>query len=200
LEGPLLKIAKGSTTWISLPILLTAVLASVGSWYASALALAGTLFVIFFHRDPDRAPQGDGMVSPADGRVITAGPDRIAVFMGAYDVHVNRSPLDGLVKSTLYTTGGHYPAFLNVASKNQRNEILVETADGDVVVSQIAGALVRRIVCYVKPGDRVVRGQRIGMIHFGSRVEVTIPEGYRQYVNIGDKVRAGESIIAVKDS
>jgi phosphatidylserine decarboxylase len=198
-EGQTLKIAKGSTTWISLPILLTAILASVGSWYASAIALAGTLFVIFFHRDPDRAPQGDGMVSPADGRVVTAGPEKIAIFMGANDVHVNRSPLDGLVKSTLYTAGGHYPAFLNIASKNQRNEIVIGTVSGDVAVSQIAGALVRRIACYVKPGDRVVRGQRIGMIHFGSRVEVTIPRGYRQYVDIGDRVRAGESIIAVKD-
>ena len=128
MEGLILKIAKGSTTWISLPILLTAILASIGSWYASALALAGTLFVIFFHRDPDRAPLGDGMVSPADGRVVTAGPGRVAIFMGAYDVHVNRSPLDGLVKRTLYTAGGHYPAFLNIASKNQRNEILIETS------------------------------------------------------------------------
>jgi phosphatidylserine decarboxylase len=183
-----------------LPIILTAILAAVGSWYVSALALAGTLFVIFFHRDPDRAPKGAGMVSPADGRVIMAGPDRIAVFMGAYDVHVNRSPLDGLVKSTLYTIGGHYPAFLNVASKNQRNKIVIETSEGDVEVSQIAGALARRIVCYVKTGDRVVRGQRIGMIHFGSRVEVTIPKGYQQFVNIGDRVRAGESVIAVKEA
>lgn len=140
------------------------------------------------------------MVSPADGRVVAAGHNRVAIFMGAYDVHVNRSPLDGLVKNTMYTVGGHYPAFLNIASKNQRNEIVIETADGDVEVSQIAGALARRIVCYVKPGDRVMRGQRIGMIHFGSRVEVTIPEGYRQYVKIGDRVRAGESIIALKDS
>ncbi len=200
MEGPFLKIAKGSTTWISLPLMLTAVLAVLGSWYASALALIGTIFVIFFHRDPDRAPQGEGMVSPADGRVIKADTDGIAIFMGVHNVHVNRSPLDGLVKRTQYTKGGHYPAFLNLASKNQQNKIDIETAEGDIEISQIAGALARRIVCYVKPGDRVVRGQRIGMIHFGSRVEVTIPKGYRQYVNIGDRVRAGESIIAVKES
>lgn len=84
-----MRIAKGSTTWISLPLVLTAILAVLGSWYASALALIGTIFVIFFHRDPDRAPQGEGMVSPADGRVIMTDPDRIAIFMGAYDVHVN---------------------------------------------------------------------------------------------------------------
>jgi phosphatidylserine decarboxylase len=199
MEGWVLKIAKGSTTWISLPLLITAILAAAGSWYASALALAGTIFVVFFHRDPDRVPLGDGMVSPADGRVVMAGPDKIAVFMGAYDVHVNRSPLDGLVKSTLYTTGGHYPAFLSIASRNQRNRIVIETAEGDIEISQIAGALARRIVCYVKSGDRIVRGQRIGMIHFGSRVEVTIPKGYQKFVGIGDRVRAGESIIAVKD-
>lgn len=180
--------------------MLTAVLAVLGSWYASALALVGTIFVIFFHRDPDRAPLGVGMVSPADGRVIKADPDRIAIFMGAYDVHVNRSPLDGLVKRTQYTKGGHYPAFLNLASKNQQNKIEIETAEGNVEISQITGALARRVVCYVKPGDRVVRGQRIGMIHFGSRVEVTIPRGYRQFVTIGDRVRAGESVIAVKST
>lgn len=195
-----MRIAKGSTTWISLPLVLTAILAVLGSWYASALALIGTIFVIFFHRDPDRAPQGDGMVSPADGRVIKTDPDRIAIFMGAYDVHVNRSPLDGLVKRTQYTKGRHYPAFLNLASKNQQNKIEIETNEGNIEVSQITGALARRVVCYVKPGDRVVRGQRIGMIHFGSRVEVTIPRGYRQFVTIGDRVRAGESVIAVKST
>jgi phosphatidylserine decarboxylase len=195
-----LRIAKGSTAWISLPIILTAFLAALGSWYVSALALTGSLFVIFLHRDPDRSPHGDGMISPADGRVVMAGPDKIAIFMGPYDVHVNRSPMNGLVKSTLYTAGGHYPAFLGIASKNQQNRILIETAEGDVEVSQIAGAIARRIVCYVNSGDRVVRGQRIGMIHFGSRVEVTIPAGYRHYVDLGDKVRAGESIIAVKNT
>jgi phosphatidylserine decarboxylase len=193
-----LRIAKGSSAWISLPIVLTAILAALGSWYVSALALTGSLFVIFFHRDPDRSPRGDGMVSPADGRVVLATSQRIAIFMGPYDVHVNRSPMNGLVKSTLYTKGGHYPAFLEIACKNQQNQIVIETQEGEIVVSQIAGALARRIACYVNPGDRIVRGQRIGMIHFGSRVEVTIPRGYQHYVNLGDKVRAGESIIAVK--
>jgi phosphatidylserine decarboxylase len=194
-----LRIAKGSSAWISLPIVLTAILAALGSWYVSALALTGSLFVIFFHRDPDRSPRGDGMVSPADGRVVLATSQRIAIFMGPYDVHVNRSPMNGLVKSTLYTKGGHYPAFLKIACKNQQNRIVIETQEGEIVVSQIAGALARRIACYVNPGDRIVRGQRIGMIHFGSRVEVTIPRGYRHYVTLGDKVRAGESIIAVKN-
>jgi phosphatidylserine decarboxylase len=195
-----LKIAKGAAAWISLPIILTAALAAIGSWYASSLALMGTLFVIFFHRDPDRSPHGDGMISPADGRVVMAGSDRIAIFMGPYDVHVNRSPMDGLVKSTVYSKGGHYPAFLGIASKNQQNRIKIETAEGEIEISQIAGAIARRIVCYVNPGDKVVRGQRIGMIHFGSRVEVTIPKGYRNFVELGDKVRAGESIIAVKSA
>jgi phosphatidylserine decarboxylase len=175
-------------------------LAALGSWYASALALLGTLFVIFFHRDPDRSPLGEGMVSPADGRIINADSNRITVFMGAYDVHVNRSPLDGIVKSTQYTKGGHFPAFLKVARKNQQNKIEIETKEGEIEVYQITGILARRIVCYVKPGERIVRGQRIGMIHFGSRVEVTIPKDYQQFVNIGDRVRAGESIIAVKNA
>lgn len=140
------------------------------------------------------------MISPADGRIVMVGPDRIAIFMGPYDVHVNRSPMDGLVKRTEYTRGGHYPAFLGIASKNQQNRIEIETIEGDIEISQIAGAIARRIVCYVNPGDQVIRGERIGMIHFGSRVEVTIPKGYIRYVELGEKVRAGESIIAVKSS
>lgn len=194
-----MKIAKNSGVWISIPLLICAILATIGSWYASAMALAGSMFVIFLHRDPERSPQGEGMISPGDGRVVLASRTRIAIFMGPYDVHVNRSPLNGTVKSTQYTKGSHFPAFLGISSKNQQNRIEMETEHGDTIeIFQIAGALARRIVCYVHPGDNVLRGQRIGMIHFGSRVEVTIPIGYICTVKVGDKVRAGETIIAVK--
>ena len=112
-----LKLAKNSTAWISVPIFLTAALAVAGSWYMSAVALAGFVFMIFFHRDPDRLPHGDGMVSPADGRIIQATPERITVFMGPSDVHVNRAPMDGTVRSIEYRKGTHLPAFLNQASQ-----------------------------------------------------------------------------------
>ncbi len=193
-----MKLARNSTAWISLPIFLTAALAIVGSWYISAVALVGSIFMLFFHRDPDRLPRGEGMISPADGRIIQASKRGFAIFMGPSDVHVNRAPLDGVVRKTEYIKGGHFPAFLVQASKNQQNRITLETPDGEVELRQITGTLVREIVCYVRPGDRVARGERIGMIRFGSRVEVTMPEGYEIRVNMGDKVRAGETVIAVK--
>jgi phosphatidylserine decarboxylase len=193
-----LKLAKNSTAWISVPIFLTAALAIAGSWYMSGVALVGFIFMIFFHRDPDRLPRGDGMVSPADGRIIQATPEKITVFMGAYDVHVNRAPLDGTVRSIEYRKGSHMPAFLNRACHNQQNRIRMETDDGDLELRQITGTIVREIVCYVRPGDHVLRGERIGMIRFGSRVEASIPEGYKLQVGLGDKVRAGETVVAVK--
>ncbi len=87
-----MKLAKNSTAWVSVPIFLTAALAAAGSWYMSAVALAGFVFMIFFHRDPDRLPHGDGMVSPADGKIIQATPERITIFMSPSNVHVNRAP------------------------------------------------------------------------------------------------------------
>lgn len=195
-----MKIARGSRAWISLPIVTTALLAALGSRYAAAIAFFGSVFIIFFHRDPDRFPLGEGMISPADGRIVEALPERIAIFMGLCDVHVNRAPLDGAVMATQFKMGGFLPAFLSSASKNQQNQIEIQTDCGDMELCQITGAIVRRIMCYVSPGDRVARGERIGMIRFGSRVEVTIPEGYRLFVKIGDRVRAGETVIAVRCS
>ncbi|HWQ19413.1 MAG TPA: phosphatidylserine decarboxylase [Methanotrichaceae archaeon] len=195
-----MKLARGSAAWISTPLIMTAMLAIFGIWYASALAFIGSIFLIFFHRDPDRFPIGDGMVSPADGKIVVALPQRIAIFMSPFDVHVNRSPMDGEVLATEYKKGKHAPAFLGKASENQRNLIEMETTDGNIDLCQMTGAIVRRILCYVRPGDQVARGERIGMIRFGSRVEVTIPLGYELFVKKGDRVRAGETIIAVKVS
>jgi phosphatidylserine decarboxylase len=195
-----LKLAKDSTAWISVPIFLTAAMAALGSWYISALALAGSIFMIFFHRDPDRMPSGNGMISPADGRIIKILHDKITIFMGPADVHVNRAPLDGVVLKTEHVRGSHLPAFLGAASNNQQNRIEMETSDGVIELRQITGTLVREIICYVRPGDHVVRGERIGMIRFGSRVEMTVPENYDLSVRLGDKVRAGETIVAVKRS
>jgi len=194
-----LKLAKNSTAWISVPIFITALLAAVGNWYASSVALIGSIFIIFFHRDPDRAPEGDGIVSPADGRVLPAEQNKIAVFMGPWDVHVNRAPLSGLVKAVQHIKGGHAPAFLGAASRNDRNKILLQTSYGDIEIWQISGSLVRDIICYVCPGDKVSRGERIGMVRFGSRVEITIPPGFEICVENGEKVHAGESIIAVNN-
>jgi phosphatidylserine decarboxylase len=193
-----LKLAKDSRGWISVPIILTAALAAAGNWYISAAAFMGLLFMIFFHRDPDRLPQSEGMLSPADGRIIQATPEKVTVFMGFGDVHVNRSPLDGTIISVEQRKGTHLPAFLNRSCQNQQNRIRIDTEDGEIQLCQITGTFVREIICYVKPGDHVLRGERIGMIRFGSRVETTIPRGYKLQVAIGDSVRAGKTVLAIK--
>jgi len=193
-----LKLARDSRGWISVPIILTAALAAAGSWYISAAAFMGLIFMIFFHRDPDRLPQSEGMLSPADGRIIQATPEKVTVFMGLADVHVNRAPLDGTIISVEHRNGTHLPAFLNRASQNQQTRMRIQTKDGEIELCQITGTIVREIVCYVKPGDYVLRGERIGMIRFGSRVETTIPRGYELQVSLGDSVRAGKTVIAVK--
>ena len=195
-----MKLAKDSTAWISAPIFLSAALAAAGNWYMSALALAGSIFMIFFHRDPDRLPEGEGMLAPADGKVIQAAVNRITIFMSPSNVHVNRAPLDGWVRNIEYRKGTHLPAFLGRACLNQQNRMHLSTDDGEMELSQITGTLVREIVCYVGPGDRVSRGERIGMIRFGSRVEVSIPFGYSLQVAKGDRVRAGQTVIAVRNT
>ncbi|MFC1787082.1 phosphatidylserine decarboxylase [Halobacteriota archaeon] len=187
-------IAKGSVGWMvpSIVLALGAILLRI-----YPIALFGAALVIFFmmfFRDPDRIPKEKGFISPADGVVMHAG-SKVTIFMRLRDVHVNRAPLAGVIKEIKYLKGMHRPAFLNT-NQNEQNHITIETSHGDVNVVQIAGILARRIVCYVKEGDKVEAGQRIGVILFGSKVEVTIPHGYDIIVEPGDKVKAGESVLA----
>jgi len=158
------------------------------------------LFAIVFFRDPYRG-KGPGIVSPADGRILTAdsGSGKIVVFMGIHNVHVNRAPLDGRVGSVVHTPGGHAPAYAESAAANERVQTVLETQFGPVKVTQVAGVFARRIVPYVRRGDAVRKGQRIGMIRFGSRVELILPRGLRLSVRVGDKVRAGETTVAEVD-
>ncbi|MBN1323227.1 MAG: phosphatidylserine decarboxylase [Methanotrichaceae archaeon] len=193
-----MRLARGSAAWITTPIILTAALAAAGQWWGFALALVGSAFMVFFHRDPDRIPEGDGMLSPADGIVVVAEPGRLAIFMNAHNVHVNRAPLDGLVRAVCSTGDGHAPAFLARSIANRQKRIDLDTGDGPMQVHQIAGFVVRQIVTYIHPGDPVKRGERIGMIRFGSRVEVTMPPGYQLVVGRGDRVLGGQTVIAVK--
>jgi phosphatidylserine decarboxylase len=195
-----MKLARNSTAWVMAPVFLTVGLAAAGIWLLSAVSLAGFVFMIFFHRDPDRLPSGDGMLAPADGKVIQASSGKITIFMSPSNVHVNRAPLDGYIRNIEYRKGTHLPAFMGRATKNQQNRMHLETVDGIMELRQITGTLVREIVCYVHPGDQVSRGERIGMIRFGSRVEVSIPVSYTLQVNKGDKVRAGETVVAVRNS
>lgn len=168
------------------------------------------LFVLQFFRDPPRtvpnAPKG--VLSPADGRIVvvekTTDPYlkrealKISVFMNVFNVHSNRSPVDGEVTKVEYFPGSFVNADLNKASlENERNAVVVRMSDGtDVTFVQIAGLVARRILCYTKAGDKLARGQRYGFIRFGSRVDVYLPPGSLPKVTVGDKVKATETILA----
>lgn len=173
--------------------------------------LAG--FLVNFFRDPERVPpEGPGLVvSPADGRVIVAeqGVDeprflktraaKVSVFMSPLDVHVNRSPVDGEVVGVHYNPGKYFAAYADKASlDNEQNAVVMRTADGrGIVFVQIAGFLARRIVCRLKPGDRCRRGERVGMIKLGSRVDVYIEGDVDLTVKLGDRVTAGQTVLGV---
>ncbi len=169
-----------------------------------------TLFVLQFFRDPAREiPENpDAVLSPADGRIVAVEKvvdpylDResvkVSVFMNVFNVHSNRSPVDGEVKKIWYFPGKFVNADLDKASlENERNAVWIRTDEGiDVTSVQVAGLIARRILCYVKEGQKVSRGQRYGFIRFGSRVDVYLPPESRILVGIGDKVYATESILA----
>lgn len=141
---------------------------------------------------------GDAILSPADGKIIKIGGNEISIFMSLFDVHVNRAPVAGEIEKIIYREGRFRAAFLDDAQKeNESNTIIVKTDRGNVTFTQIAGMIARRIVCNVKKGHRVNAGQRIGMIKFGSRVDLEMPNGVTMMVNRGEKVQSGRSIIAI---
>jgi phosphatidylserine decarboxylase len=203
-------LAKGSLSWVSATFLFTAVTGyfSIDSSgfikvLLSGLSIIGlllTLIFLVFFRDPERTPSGDGddAVSPADGKVISIKDRKLCIFMNIHNVHVNRAPLSGTVMDIDYKPGGYIPASNKDSDANERNHVKIKTDNGNIELTQIAGILIRRIVSYISEGSQVIRGERIGMIRFGSRVDVIIPEVYTYTVNVGDKVKAGESIIARK--
>ena len=184
-------------------------------WIVRLPILAGlctflTLFVIYFFRDPERGvPPGDkAILSPADGKVIQVQPCveerfiqgpaiKISVFMSLFNVHVNRSPLSGRVVDSSYAPGKFLRADLDRASSaNEQNALLVETAEGArLLVVQIAGLIARRIVCWVKKGDSVVRGQRFGLIRFGSRLDIYLPQNIQLQVRLGQRAVGGQTIL-----
>jgi len=167
-----------------------------------------TVFIIWFFRDPKRLtpPAGFGL-SPADGRIIkvedltespfTSGPvKKVSIFMNVFNVHVNRVPVSGRVLSQIYFPGAFLKASLDKASEhNERNALILETEEGPVVMVQIAGLIARRIVSWVAEGEQLERGQRFGMIRFGSRVDLYLPSNSDIMVTVGQKVSAGWSPI-----
>jgi phosphatidylserine decarboxylase len=173
-------------------------------------ALAG--YMAYFFRDPERLiPQDPGLVvSPADGRVMIAGPsdqrwappgdwNQITIFLSPMDVHINRTPVEGRLTKIEYRPGKFLPAYDEGSNDNELNEIWIDSNGRTVVVRQVVGLLARRIVCRVVVGQELERGQRIGLMKFGSRMDVFLPPDTAIRVGVGDTVVAGETVLASFD-
>jgi phosphatidylserine decarboxylase len=177
-------------------------------WAAGFLALSG--FFAYFFRDPDRAVPSDAglVVSPADGRVMKAGRsdprwsppgewNQITIFLSPLDVHVNRTPVEGRVTRIAYRRGRFLPAYNEAANDNELNEVWLDHAGQAIVFRQVVGILARRIVCRIREGDELSRGQRIGLMRFGSRMDVFLPATAQLTVRVGQQVVAGETVLAM---
>jgi len=195
--------------FIAIALALTFLAVFFGFLKISAVLLLISVFCMFFFRNPERqVPDGEGIVvSPADGRVLYVKESnaphaegrfqKISIFMSVMNVHVNRFPITGYVKNVFYHPGKFLVASMDKASeKNERNVLLLEDESGhEIVLVQIAGIIARRIVCYVKSGDKLPIADRFGMIRFGSRLDLYLPLDTKILVKKGDKVKAGSTIV-----
>jgi phosphatidylserine decarboxylase len=198
----------GASIALLVSILLTRIFSNAGTYLLAVIA--ASIFVVFlvFFRDPERTPPEDPalLVSPADGRVVmiknvddtqVGEATRVSIFLSLFDVHVNRSPLKAKVIATEHHDGKfNHAASADASEVNERNAILLESGSKRIVVRQIAGLVARRIVCWMKPGDTLERGERLGLIKFGSRVDIILPRGTQVLVKVGDVVRGGKTAIA----
>ncbi|UGQ10336.1 phosphatidylserine decarboxylase [Yinghuangia sp. ASG 101] len=202
-RGARVRLARGASPWL-VPTALTAAVTGCAAlrsrrWAVAAVpALALTGGMLWFFRDPERTPGDDGVIASADGVVqsIDPWPDgrtRVATFMSPLNVHVNRAPLTGVVKSVEHKPGGYIPAFNKESENNERVVWVFDTPRGEIELVQIAGTVARRIVPYLEPGAEVEVGERIGLIRFGSRVDVYLPPGIEPAVTVGQRTRAGET-------
>jgi len=210
ISGTAFPIERAGLPFIGIAAFATAVFALLGLAVPALLGLLATFFICYFFRDPDRVTPvlEGGVVSPADGKVIkverlestpfTKGPcRRVSIFMSIFNVHVNRIPFDGQIAKIEYYPGKFFSANLDKASRfNEHNAVYLETENGQTLCFvQIAGLVARRIICRIQEGDDVVRGQRFGLICFGSRLDVYLPVDTQITVTVGDVVRAGTSLI-----
>jgi len=211
-----MKIAKDSTSWILttlftgiffliLSLILKELLGSIFLFISVILFLMTLLFLVFF-RDPERNI-GNGIVAPADGKIreISKIKDdnigdctKISTFMNLHNVHVNRMPFDGIIKDVVHIDGAHLPAFKKESERNERVIITANTDIGMIKIIQIAGTLARRIVPYVKSGDKLKKGDKIGLIRLGSRVDIYLSTKKIKHITIkiNDRVKAGVDKIA----
>ena len=203
-------IAREGWPFIAIALVAAIALTALGWWVAAVIVWLLFVFILQFFRDPGRvAPAGDkAVLSPADGRVVKVEMTRdpylgreallVSVFMNVFNVHSNRSPVEGEVKARWYHPGRFVNAALDKASlENERNALHLRTPDGrDVTCVQIAGLIARRILCYVDAGARLHRGERFGFIRFGSRVDVYLPPDAHPRAAVGDKVYATTTVLA----
>jgi phosphatidylserine decarboxylase len=206
-----MRFAREGYTYMTLAVAVSVLaLASAPWWIAWPLVVLAGLVINFF-RDPERViPGGDQLITaPADGKVVAITEvlrderfverpcRRVSIFMSPLNVHVNRLPVDGTVRHVEHFDGQFHAAFLDKASElNERNAVVVEDRRGErILFVQIAGQLARRIICKIAVGDHVRRGDRYGMIMFGSRLDLYVPKVVKLHVAIGDRTTAGETII-----
>jgi phosphatidylserine decarboxylase len=197
------------------PYVLVPALAGILAWVFGYPVVAVVLWLamvacLAFFRDPARASDAppDAVLSPADGKVLSVGSapavvagmgltKQVSIFMSPANVHVNRAPISGTVREARQTRGSKFPAFRDKASElNEHSFVLLEGASGTVAYKQIAGALARRVVCDLTPGQEVTRGERVGLIKFGSRVDLFLPPGAAIEVKPGERTRAGLTTVA----
>jgi phosphatidylserine decarboxylase len=197
-------IVKDAIVFLVPLLLLTGLSFMLGMTVAGIILLLLCAFVAFFFRNPQRVIPEDPklIVSPADGRVVkvekVGNVTKLSIFLSIFDVHVNRSPIGGRIAAMDYQKGRFRAAFNHAASvENERNIIMVSQGNIKLVFTQIAGIIARRIVCWKKVGDTVEKGELVGLIRFGSRVDVLFPAGTEATVQAGDRVRGGSTPIGV---
>jgi len=207
----MLQFAKEGYPFILFFAVITVLSVFFKMHWVTAVALVLTLFMFYFFRDPDRntVPGKDLYYAPADGKIIQIRETvedellnskmlEVSIFMNAFNVHVNRSPCAGTVRAVKYYPGRFMAAFKEEASKaNEHINMVLECAENSIMLRQVAGLLARRAVCRVKEGDSLQQGERYGIIKFSSRVDVFLPLGTLVKVQLGEKVKAGETVIAI---
>lgn len=195
--------AKEGYPFVLIPAVAALLFGYFGLWIVAGLMAALAAFMAYFFRDPYRnIPQdADIIVSAADGRVTRVEENDkgkiVSVFLSPLDVHINRSPIAGVIEKAEYIKGKKAPATSNEASfTNERNSLTIKGEKVTVVCTQIAGIVARRIVCWSKAGDKLERGQKFGLIKFSSRTDLLMPQNVDVLVKIGDRVTGGETVIA----
>jgi phosphatidylserine decarboxylase len=202
-------IDRAAAPFVLIAAIPAALAAWFGIWWLAILLIALPIAIGLFFRDPDRQSPGEwtSVLAPADGRVMHVGDPRpgespagqwkqISIFLSVLDVHINRTPVSGVVTRVDYHAGSFRPAYHHDAFKNERSEIWVDHDGVPVVTRQIVGILARRVVCRVKAGDNVRAGDRIGLMKFGSRMDVFVPASAHVLVREGQQVTAGVTVIA----